>query len=41
MKIYLNCHEETGGSTRTIKEFILNGKIYILDECVAGGVETQ
>lgn len=39
MRIYLDCHEESGGTTRTIKEFILNGKIYFLDECVAGGVD--
>jgi|GEM_PF-4282406 hypothetical protein len=39
MKIYLDCHEEQGGSTRTIKEFLHNGKKYILDECIPGGVD--
>lgn len=39
MKIYLDCHEEQGGSTRTIKEFLLNGKKYTLDECIPGGVD--
>lgn len=39
MRIYLDCQEETGGSTRRIKKFILNGKLYYLDECVAGGVD--
>lgn len=39
MRIYLDCHEEPTGSTRTIKQFSLNGKTYILDSCVAGGVD--
>ena len=41
MKIYLDCHEESGGSTRTIKQFTLANKSYILDECVAGGIDIQ
>jgi hypothetical protein len=41
MKIYLDCHEEPTGSTRTIKEFKLNNKTYILDDCIAGGVDIQ
>lgn len=39
MRIYLDCHEESGGSTRTIKKFALYGKVYSLDKCVAGGVD--
>ena len=41
MKIYLDCHEESAGNNRTIKEFILDNKVYILDECIAGGVDIQ
>lgn len=41
MKIYLDCQEEEISSTRTIKEFTLNDKTYILDECIAGGVDIQ
>lgn len=37
MRIYLDCHEDPGGSTRTIEQFTLNGKTYVLDDCVAGG----
>lgn len=38
-KVYLNCQEALGGSTRTIKEFWMDDKQYKLDECVAGGVD--
>jgi len=41
MKIYLECHEESSGNTRTIKQFILDHKIYLIDECIAGGVDIQ
>lgn len=38
-RIYLDCHEDSKSSSRTIKEFTLDGKTYYLDECVAGGVD--
>jgi len=41
MKIYLDCYEESNGSTRTIKQFTLDNKTYLIDECVAGGCDIQ
>jgi hypothetical protein len=41
MKICIDCHEEPTGSTRTIKQFNHNGKIYVLDSCIPGGVDIQ
>jgi hypothetical protein len=39
MKLYLDCHEESKGGNRTIKTFRYNDKDYVLDECIAGGVD--
>lgn len=40
-RVYIDCQEKPTGSTRTIKQFNYDGKTYVLDSCVAGGVDIE